>query len=286
MSGGVDSSFQQERAIAGKQNQLADSYLPIATDQNKSSKELYDLTKPGLDMAEGYYKKLASGDPAELQKAIAPATEKIIAGSEATKKNILDNTPRGGEQRLALEQTDIAKGAKIGDLSTQAYTGAFPALASLAGEGIGLSLNEVNAALSALGGSGTALAGAGNTVGNIANQQEAGKSSTMSLIGSLAGAAGTAAGGIYCWVAEAIYGRDDARTHVLRFWFTTVIPDSILARLYRRYGRRAARFIQKCGCARIIARWIFDRLLVMAWRDVHDAPVIRYSVGEEVWNVA
>jgi hypothetical protein len=281
----TSNAVNQENAIAQQQLQLSQEYLPIAQQQQQQSSQLYNLTEPGLSAAEGYYKKLSTGDPNTIQAAIAPATEKISAASEAAKQNILRTSPRGGEQNLALEQADISKASQIGNLATTAYTGSFPALASLAGEGVGLSLNEVSAALSALGGSGTSLSGAATTTGNVAQQGAEGKASTLGLVGSLAGAAGTAAGGgafgSLCWVAESLWGVNDARTHVLRYWFTTVIPDSMLAWLYRRYGRRIARAIQKCGFARMVVGWLFNRLLEMAWRDVHDAPVIRWSIGEE-----
>lgn len=287
MSGGPN--YGQEQSIASSQQNLAQEQAAIAGPAQANANDLYNLTKPGLATAESYYNKLATGNPSAIQTAIAPASEKIAASSEAAKQNILRTTPRGGEQNLALEQADIAKASGIGTLATTAYTGSFPALASLAGEGVGLSLNELQSALSAFSGSGTSLAGAGTTAGNVANQQAEGKASTLGLVGSLAGAAGTAAGGgafgSLCWVAESLWGTNDPRTHVVRFWFTEIIPSSILAQLYRRFGRRIAAMVKASRFVRKVVGWVFEYLLERAWRDVHDAPVIRWSTNAEefVW---
>lgn len=146
------------------------------------SAQTFGATFPGLQMAESYYNSLASGNPTAIASAVGPSVSQIAGNTAATKQQILQTTPRGGEQNLALEQADISKASQVGNLETSAYTSSFPALASLASSGMGISVNELANALSGYQ--------------SIGQEQSAGKASTMGFLGSLAGGAGTAAGGL------------------------------------------------------------------------------------------
>lgn len=202
------------------------------------------MTEPGLQSTESFYKALASGDPAKIQQATAPATQSIAASYDANKKNISENMPRGGSRDLAMQESDISKAGQIGGTKAQAYLGAFPALASLAGEGIGLSQNEIMAALNAFSG-----ASSSNQAG--ATMAGAGKSETLGFLSSLGGAAAGGAGmALGCWIAEALWGKMDLRTIRLRIYLNDVwAKQSIVGLhvmwLYRHFGRAVARQVEK-----------------------------------------
>jgi hypothetical protein len=102
------------------------------------------------------------------------------------------------------------------------------------------------------------------------------------MAGSLiSGAAGVAAGFTpHCWIAEAIYGVDDPRTHLVREWLTAEFALTPFGRtvmnLYRRFGQRVASVARKSRVLRALLRPIFDRALSNSvhwksreWRQVH-----------------
>jgi len=174
------------RGIQQQELSLAQSQEARAGRAEGREKQLFDLTFPGMQTAESYYQTLASGDPTAIQRAIAPATERINMASQAAQEQIRNEMPRGGTQQLAIEEAGISRAGQVGNLATQAYTGAFPALAALAGQGIGLSVNELSNAIAS-------AQGAGQTLGAAGQQAAQGKASTSGLLGSLATGAGIAA---------------------------------------------------------------------------------------------
>ena len=48
---------------------------------------LFNLALPGLQQSESYYGKLASGDPAALARANAPAIQQITGNANSAAKN-------------------------------------------------------------------------------------------------------------------------------------------------------------------------------------------------------
>jgi hypothetical protein len=175
-------------STVNKQNQIAEGQLDLATKQQKESEQILGDVEPGLKMAEDYYQALASGDIKKITAAVAPASQQISSQTEQAKNMIKESTARGGAQDLAVAEADISKSGQIGNLVTQAYTGAFPALASLFSTGGGISVSEIANAVSS-------AQGASQTTAAVGNEQAQGKATTMGFLGSLAGAAGQAAGG-------------------------------------------------------------------------------------------
>lgn len=197
------------------QKQLTQEQIDLAKQQDQRSQVLFNLTEPGLEMTESFYKALASGDPTKIQQATAPATEAIASSYENAKTAIGSDMPRGGARDLALQEADISKAAQIGGTKSQAYLSSFPALATLAGQGIGLSLNEVSAALSAFSGASSSNQAAGQMEGE-------GKAQTLGFIASLGGSAATGAGLAVCQIAEVLWGRTNLRTVRLRVYLNDV----------------------------------------------------------------
>jgi hypothetical protein len=169
-----------------KQNTIAQGQLDLAKQQQADSEKTLGVVSPGLQTAENYYASLATGDPTKIMSAIGPAVSQIGSQTSQAKTQIKESTPRGGAQDLALAEADISKAGQVGNLETQAYTGSFPALASLFQGGAGISVSQVANAIAS-------AQGASQTTANIGQEQAQGKATTMGFLGSLAGAAGTAA---------------------------------------------------------------------------------------------
>lgn len=82
-------------------------------------------------------------------------------------------------------------------------------------------------------------------------------------------AAGTGASGIAkaggCWIAEAIYGVDDPRTHLVRAWLNGPFRETMLGNavmdVYLAIGRQVAWFIRRSSALRSILKPLFDKAL-------------------------
>lgn len=153
----------------------------------KQGQTLFNLALPGLTQAEGYFGKLASGDPMALARANAPAIQSISKQSDAQKKNIMQDAPRGGERNLAMEEADLGKGSQISQLTTGSYLSAFPSLAQLGGQNV----SQGNAA------TGTGLQGmnaAANQYGQLQQLSNEQKATQLGFLTSLAGTGAEIAG--------------------------------------------------------------------------------------------
>jgi hypothetical protein len=170
-------------AEQAQSQQLTSAQIANMNASTAQSQQLFGETNPGLTMAESYYQSLASGNQSKIFSAIAPAVSQINSASQGAVQNIRNNTPRGGVEQLAEANVQQQRAGQIGQLATSAYTGAAPALASLSGQGIGLSINEMANATSA----GSA---ASSNLNALMQNQAQGKGTTMGFLGSLAGAGG------------------------------------------------------------------------------------------------
>lgn len=167
---------------------IAKQQLQTGEQQQQESSQLFSMALPGLEKSEGYYGKLASGDPAALSRANAPAIQGITQATNSAKSNIVADSPRGGERNLALDNADINKGAQVSQLTTGSYTNAFPSMASLSGQNVSQSNAAANTGLSG-------LSAAGSQYGNLMNINAQDKASTLGFFGSLAGAGAQVATG-------------------------------------------------------------------------------------------
>lgn len=167
----------------------------IAEQQAQNAEQLYKTSEPGFQQAEQFYGDLATGDPGAIMHAIAPAAQQINEASTGAKKNILENAPSGGEKNLALEMTDVNKGAEVGKVGASGYTGSFNALAQLAGQGVGESISAAGAGTSAYSAGSQTLGSLGSLNIQDKQLQMQQKGQTMGGLGELAQAgAGAAAG--------------------------------------------------------------------------------------------
>lgn len=147
--------------------QQAQNALPLY----QHAAQLYNLTEPGMQTAENFYQSLASGQPGAIMRAINPAVQQITSATAGAKKNILENTPSGGEKNLALEMADANQGAQIGGIASQAFLNAPNALASLAGQGIGESLSSFGTGISGTSSAMSGLSSATSGLGSLGNLQ-------------------------------------------------------------------------------------------------------------------
>ena len=74
---------------------------------------------------------------------------------------------------------------------------------------------------------------------------------------------GGAGSSLQCWIAEVLYGAENARTHVVRAWLTECYDRReswalIAVPLYRRFGIRVAGFLRKHPAAQMFFRPLFD----------------------------
>lgn len=233
--------------------------------QDARSQQLYNLTLPGLTSAENFYQQLSTGNPQAIQTATAPATEQIAKNYQQAANNISTTMPRGGARDLALQESEISKAGQIGSVEANAYLGSFPALASLAEGGIGLSINEVTQALSA-------FSGASSSNQAAAQMSGAGKSQTLSFLGGLGQSAAQGAGlAMSCWIAEALWGPYDLHTIRLRAWLNGIYSKTWTGRMfmwcYRHCGQFVARQARAHSWVRRLLMPLFRRLdrMAQAW---------------------
>lgn len=176
----------ESQSLQDAQTQLASTMSATANQSAAEGGALFNLALPGLEQSESYYGKLASGDPAALARANAPAIQQIGSATTGAKKNITQDMPRGGERNLALEEADLSQGAQISNLTTGSYVGSFGSLAGLGGQNV----SQGNAATA------TGIQGmnaAANQYGQLQQLSNEQKATSLGFIGSLAGAGATAA---------------------------------------------------------------------------------------------
>lgn len=120
---------------------------------------------------------------------------------------------------------------------------------------------------------GTATSGRGTALKNLTDLGIAAYGPWTAAIAA-AGQAGSAAinkgasGGSGCWIAEAIYGEDDWRTHTLRAWLNsnfkrTWMGARIMA-LYLRHGQTVAPYVKRFWLLRVAFRPFFEWALRQA----------------------
>ena len=161
--------------------------VDIAQQQSSNSQKLFDVTDPGLKTAANFYNTLASGDPAAILRATAPAAQSAAKTAAGTKANILATAPAGGEKSLALENVDVTRGANVAGAATGAVLGAPNALATLAGQGVGESIAGAGTAISGVSAANQGLASMGNLQ---LGQEQIGAEEKGNLLGAGGGLAG------------------------------------------------------------------------------------------------
>jgi hypothetical protein len=172
----VSSASAQE-----SQATLANEMAATGATETAEGSQLFNMALPGLEQSESYYGKLASGDPNALAKANAPAVQAITQSTNKAKQNIMQDSPRGGGQQLALNEADLSKGAQVGQLETGSYTSSFGSLAGLGGQNVGQGTGAQSSGLQGMN-------AAANQYQNIQNTNAASKAQQVGTWSSVAGA--------------------------------------------------------------------------------------------------
>ncbi len=242
---GISSQEQATSAALGKQGQSL-----IAEGQAQQS--------PLVD----FLHKIIGGDATTTSQALAPVIGNITAGTTANRENIFSHTAPGAGRDVLLGENERGQGTAVAQATNQTFLQAFPELASLAGANTQAGLGLTGAGITSLGNAGT-------TTSNVLNSQEQQKAQTIGIFTSLASAAGEAAGGgafgKICWVAEAIYGVDDMRTHLVRAYLIGPFRETRFGRmvvaLYAATGRQIAWLARRSPWLRNALQPLFDRVL-------------------------
>jgi hypothetical protein len=106
---------------------------------------------------------------------------------------------------------------------------------------------------------------------SVMQNQAQNKASTMGFMGSLAEGAGTAAGGIWCWIAAVVFDEDlfvGPRVNLVRRWLRDDYSKTFIGRYvvvaYRKYGERTAAVIKRHRYLKMAFRALFDVALEKA----------------------
>ena len=177
--------------ISNSQNQLNQTSALQAQTSQQLANEGQTLINEGqaeTSPLQNFEKSIIGGNSTATNSALAPALGTIANQTAQTKEQIYDTTAPGAGRDVLLGQATQAQGTQVAGLENQTFLQAFPELASLAS-------GNTSAGLGLTGAGITSLSNSATTTGSVLNSQEQQKASTLNAFGSLAGAAGTAAGG-------------------------------------------------------------------------------------------
>lgn len=244
-----------------------------------------------LDPAESYWSKLLSGDQKTMNQAIAPYATQAGTNYANASSNVAMNQPRGGYAGALAGELPFAQARDVNNqlfslqptaatnLNTIAQTknsiaGTQGNIAGIQGQlatwlsSLGIDVSKLGAGLLSNADQ-SLLTGRGQDVGEHGQ--------AMSLAGQTIGAAtglGSAAltGHLPakpgCWIAEAIYGVDDPRTHLVRAWLNGPFRRTSTGRLvmwtYIKIGRGVAAMVRASGTLRYMFKPLFDLALTKA----------------------
>lgn len=247
-------------AAEKSQAALADQMAASGKQSSAEGAQLFNMALPGLQQAESYYGKLSSGDPNALARANAPAVQAITKSTDAAKKNIVQDMPRGGERNLALEEADLTKGAQIGQVETGSYLSSFGSLAGLGGQNVGQGNQATSTGVQSMN-------AAANQYGQIQQINAQNKAATLGMGMDAAGTVAEFAA--LCWVAAELFnGWNDRRTAMIQYWlrnfYAKTFIGNIFCRLYLRYGQKAAAQVRAHRSARAAAASLFNWFLLQA----------------------
>lgn len=221
---------------------------------------------------------LSSGNQGSIMTALAPYLTNITQSASAQKGQIAESTAPGVGRDVALANVNENTQNQIASTKNSLVTSAPQQLATL-GQGIeSFGLSDVGSAVSA----GNAASSSNQVTMQVGEQQ---KAATMGFLGSLAGAGGSllsggfGAGGAFgCWIAEAVYGLDDARTHLLRAWLNGPFSDTALGTavmwFYMKFGRAGAAAVTRNPRLKRAMKYMFDLALQRAMREMGTRAVM------------
>lgn len=181
-TGGINTSTNTLNSVAGQQQSQA-------TQLSGQGQSLISEGQSQQAPLAAFLQSIIGGDSTKTNAAIAPAIGNITASTNANKEAIYDSTAPGAARDVLLGQNKLNQGSQIASTTNSTFLQAFPELAQLGS-------TNTNAGLGLTGAGITSLGNSASTTGNVLNAQEKQKASTISAFGSLAGIAGSVAGGL------------------------------------------------------------------------------------------
>jgi hypothetical protein len=241
------------------------------TDSSASSQNTYSPGQTFLQQA--LTSLLSSIVPSLGTGTLSPTT----TAQETSSADQINRTAKAGATGLqnSLAARGLGQSGQSGDVSLQtelAREGAqgsnianFSAVQSQ--QNNSTLIDALQAAYTALGSSGT-----GSTSGSSSGSSGgfAVSLNPFKLLSSSGNSGGSGSGG--CWIAEAIYGVHDVRTHLVRAWlngpFRQTVSGRVIMALYLRFGRRVASAVKRSSLLRRTFKPLFDLALGKALDEV------------------
>lgn len=253
-----------------EQQQLAQNQAQKQTDIASRDKQLstYDTSVQNLSDNPGY-------SPEDLSAMEAESG----AGTSSLYGSAMDNLERADAQQGW--SNDAGLGPQVEEMTAQRgrdiALGKNNIAANNAAEKLatrralpGLNYQPVNA----YQGDATALGGQNTSLTTSRMEQDSKPTFLQSLALSGVQAAGQAATGSIagCWIAEAVYGTDDSRTHIVRAYLNGRFREGLFGKfvmaVYYRLGRRVARLVRESERLQRAFRPVFDLALSKALSDL------------------
>jgi hypothetical protein len=136
----------------GDQSNVFNWALPFGKSQAATGQATTAAGVGDLGTAGGYFKKLATGNRADLLSATAPATNAAIAQNDAEKRQLSSlGTARGGGTAGINQQRESDLTAKIDNMLFGARTAGASGLAGVGGTEAGVGLGETGQGIQAGG---------------------------------------------------------------------------------------------------------------------------------------
>lgn len=169
-----------------KEQQLSDSSIALGNRLADQSQQQFDTQKQYQQPLVKFLQSMISGDPNKRLSSAAIPIGQLATGAQQAREAIFDSVPAGAGRDYALAGLKRDQYAQTSGLLNQAYLSAFPTLANIGSGNAQLGLSQLGAGLRS-----TEAGTAGLT--GINNRDAATKSSTLGMIGNLAGGLGAAA---------------------------------------------------------------------------------------------
>jgi hypothetical protein len=173
---------EQEQLQIAQQNQSLDQQYAATAQQYLQYGQQLQQPLVNFDTA------LASGNPTQVMQAAAPGLANITQGGQQATEQIYNNVPAGAGRQEALSQVPISTYGQSASYLNNIVNAAPQQLAQLGAGQLSLGTTQEGAAQ----GAGSL---ATSSAGGAAQEANQGKAATLGFLGSLAGAAGSAASG-------------------------------------------------------------------------------------------
>lgn len=218
-----------------------------------------------INSGTGFLNTVLNGNQANTSALLQPNIDQIRGANQQQLQALSTLSPRGGGRSGTLFNASYAPNQQIQSLFGNARTTAATALPQIGLAQQGIGTNLIGAGNNALN---TATAGANyGAQDQLAIQQRSdnlvggiGKTLMGLALAPVTGGGSVFGNAVGCWVAQAIYGEYDIRTHVIRQWLNTEYARThvgkVVMTMYRKIGRQIAPFVR--GPIRWVMKPLFD----------------------------